>query len=135
MDLQQPCPCGSNITYSLCCLPYHQGTLDAPSALILMRSRYSAYATKHVDYIIKTTHHLHPDQQIPLEKRKKDIETFCMQTTFKGLEILSYEEGESTSTVTFRAHLSQQSHDASFTEKSRFEKIHGQWRYLTGVIS
>jgi SEC-C motif domain protein len=119
------CPCHSGKLYAECCAPYHQGTL-APTAVALMRSRYSAYALSNANYIIATTHPNHPDSALPLSKRKKQIKDFCRNTTFKGLDILEVTEN----TVTFRAHLTQKGHDVSFTEKSAFEELNGRWLYL-----
>ena len=48
------CPCGSKKKFSLCCLPLikHEETASSPEKL--MRSRYSAYATKNSKYIYDT---------------------------------------------------------------------------------
>ncbi len=125
------CSCGSGKSYSDCCKPLHQGKA-AGSAEALMRSRYSAYVLRLVDYIIKTTHPLNPDASRSLEERKKEIEQFCKATIFKGLKILDVEEGEEKSTVTFTAFLIQGENNFSFTEKSTFEKVLGHWLYLKG---
>ncbi len=131
--LNELCLCGSRDSYALCCGSCHQD-IPAKSAQALMRSRYCAYALGLVDYIIKTTHPLHPDSARPLEVRKKEIEEFCKTTVFKGLKILDVQEGETQSTVKFTVFLSQAGKDFSFTEKSTFEKVHGQWLYLSGQI-
>lgn len=52
---KKTCPCGSRKLFSQCCEPFHKGALP-PTAEALMRSRYSAYANKNVDYIVETTH-------------------------------------------------------------------------------
>ena len=39
-----------------CCEPYIKGLKNPETAVVLMRSRYSAYATQHADYLIATTH-------------------------------------------------------------------------------
>lgn len=53
---KKTCPCGSRKVFSQCCQPFHEGKALPPTAEALMRSRYSAYATKNVDYIVDTTH-------------------------------------------------------------------------------
>ena len=121
------CPCGSGKSYAVCCGPLHQGAA-APSPEALMRSRYSAYALGLVDYIVKTTHLQNHDAQKPVEVRKKEIEQFCKMTLFKGLKILDV----GTDTVKFTVCLSQDGKDFSFTEKSTFEKVLGNWLYLRG---
>ncbi len=122
------CPCGSQLPYLSCCGRYHQGDYP-PTALALMKSRYSAYATKQIDYIIATTHPDHSDAQIPLAQRREQIKAFSEHTLFEKLDILAVEEGDPFSTVTFRASLKQNGKDVSFTEKSLFEKVGLRWLY------
>ena len=47
------CPCGSGKSADACCVPYHEGT-PAPTALALMRSRYSAFVLGNGDYLAAT---------------------------------------------------------------------------------
>jgi SEC-C motif-containing protein len=129
MNLLTQCPCNSGESYQNCCCSFHQGKFP-PTALALMRSRYSAYALGLADYIIKTTH---PQNEQPLSR--ETIQQFSASTQFKNLEILKIEEGPKTSTVTFKASLMNNGQDISFTEKSLFEKIGDQWLYLSGTIS
>ena len=94
-----------------------------------MRSRYSAYALKLADYIIRTTH---PENNSAISdpvEWKKDIITFSQMTDFTGLKIIDFHEETNRATVTFRAILKQKLHDVSFTEKSLFLKIKGRWLY------
>jgi SEC-C motif domain protein len=91
-----------------------------------MRSRYSAYAMGNAAYIIATTHPDHPDSQISLPQRRKEIKKFCRQTQFQNLEILD----EAETSVTFKATLLLDNQDVSFTEKSAFAKLNDQWFYL-----
>lgn len=54
------CPCGSGNTYIQCCKPYHESkVINDPTSLI--KSRYSAYSTSNIDYIIQTTSKLSSD--------------------------------------------------------------------------
>ena len=52
----QSCFCGSAIPFTQCCEPILVGNQKAVTAEVLMRSRYSAYATHDADYLIATTH-------------------------------------------------------------------------------
>lgn len=121
------------MVYEHCCKRFHDGTLP-PTALDLMRSRYAAYALGKVDYIIQTTHQKNSSRKANLAAWKKDLQLFCLQTEFIGLQILSFEDGDLSSTVTFNARLLQKQHDASFTEKSHFEKVNGRWLYKSGEM-
>lgn len=129
-----PCPCCSGDAYSKCCKPYHSGKLPE-SALQLMRSRYSAYALCLPDYIVRTTHPDNPQFLSNTALWLEQIAEFCQQTQFKKLEILDFQESGSAATVTFIAHLAQNQKDASFKEKSHFEKIKGKWLYRSGQVS
>lgn len=125
------CPCGSGDKFMKCCGKYIRGEL-APTAEKLMRSRYSAYATGHVDYIVKTTHPDNPSAKMPAQARRKEIEAFCKNTTFEKLDVLDFLPGTPFATVTFHAHLSQEGNSFVLAEKSRFEKVNGAWLYLDG---
>ncbi len=127
--MEKKCPCCSGKSYAECCKPYHDGALP-PTALALMRSRYSAYALGNKDYIIHTTHPKSPYFEKDLDKWKKGIEEFSRTTEFVKLEIL-----ESTDdTVKFAAHLRQNDRPFILEEKSQFEKIDGKWLYLSGLV-
>lgn len=128
------CPCHSGKFYSSCCEPFHTGKEFAQTALLLMRSRYSAYAKMLVGYILQTTH---PQNEL-FKQSKQQIENgiiaFASSTDFTNLEIVEFVDGEKEAWVTFIAHLSQEGHDASFREKSRFLKVAGKWLYRSAVI-
>ncbi len=127
------CPCHSNKLYRDCCKPYHEGAVPE-NALVLMRSRYSAYALHLSDYIINTTHPDHPSFQRNTARWREEILDFCKNTRFESLEILDFTPDTQGATVTFIAHLKQGARDASFREKSRFIKVDGHWLYESGVL-
>lgn len=118
------CPCCSGKTYSDCCKPCHDG-IPAPTALALMRSRYSAYALGNAKYIIQTTHPKSPYFEKNQKKWELGILEFCKTTKFLRLEIV--DSGENW--VHFKAHL-QQAHPFILDELSDFEKVDGKWLYL-----
>lgn len=128
-DSKNLCPCCSDIEYDQCCKPFHEGRLPE-KALQLMRSRYSAYALNLPDYIMATTH---PSNQHYSKNKltwRKNLAEFSKNTSFDKLEIHNYTD----STVTFTAHLTQNGKDATFTEKSLFEKIDQRWLYVSGKL-
>lgn len=126
------CPCHSGKPYEECCKPLHQGKA-AVNALLLMRSRYAAYALGLADYIIRTTHPTNLHYSNDLATWKKDILHFSRETRFIGLTIHDWVHGEREASVTFTAHLSQKNQDVSFTEKSRFVKEAGAWYYQNPI--
>lgn len=127
-DTRFLCPCHSSKKYDECCAPYHRG-MAAPTALALMRSRYSAYALKLVEYVVKTTHPKSPLQ--PLDAAS--LKDFCDHTRFLGLEIVDFQDGQETATVIFRPRLMQNGKELVYTEKSLFEKVDGRWYYKESV--
>lgn len=128
-----PCPCHSGRIYRNCCECLHQGTLPK-DALALMRSRYTAYALRHAEYIIKTTHPNNPSYQSNYDKWTEEILLFSDTMRFERLEIVSFIHGKDVAFVTFIAHLKHNYRDATFKEKSRFEKVDGRWLYHSAQI-
>jgi len=127
------CPCGSEKQYEKCCKPYHMGK-KPENALILMKSRYSAYFFHMADYIINTTDSKNINFQKDKKKWKKEILFFCKNTKFEKLEILDFKEEKNRAYVVFKASLSQNNKDVSFTEKSYFEKNNSRWLYTNREI-
>ncbi len=132
-DQDFKCPCSSGKAYRDCCSLYHQGK-EAENALILMRSRYCAYALNNVEYIVRTTHPRHPAVSQNLQQWKEEIMQFAMHTDFESLEILYFQEHGDQATVIFIAHLMHNGEDASFTERSYFAKSEGKWLYVNGDV-
>src|SRR5262245_12717464 len=83
------CPCRSGKPYNNCCRPYHTGTV-APNALLLMRSRYTAYALDNVSYLIATSHPEFEEYTEDTDKWKEELRAFCDATQFEGLEIKEF---------------------------------------------
>lgn len=132
-DTEFPCPCSSGKPYQQCCEVYHLGKIPE-SAVALMRSRYSAYALNHIDYIVRTTHPRHPAVAQNLAAWKEEILKFCMQTDFEKLEVIDSKESGDRAAVIFIAHLKQGEDDVTFTERSYFAKVNGVWLYVNGDI-
>ncbi len=132
LTVNSPCPCGSPLKYKKCCKVFHDNIKNPLNALELMKSRFSAYAFKQSNYIIKTTHKENQDYSENILEWKKEIEIFSSNTDFDKLEILEFIKGEIESFVTFRANLFQNKNDVSFIEKSRFKKEDNIWFYVDG---
>ncbi|CAA6814441.1 MAG: Unknown protein [uncultured Sulfurovum sp.] len=124
------CPCGSKNKYKKCCLIYHKGA-KPKTALLLMKSRYVAYAVGNSSYIVKTTHQNNEQYMTDTKAWKESIDVFCKETEFLGLEILEFIDGDEEAFVTFKALLSS----GEMIEKSRFLKVNGFWLYENGEVS
>lgn len=131
-----PCPCTSGKLYNKCCGPFHSGKELPPTALDLMRSRFSAFALGLTDYLVKTTHSDNPERKTETdpERWKRDLDAIASQARFDSLKILEFKDGDSQSEVTFRAFISKGEEDLSFTERSLFTKEDGVWLYREGSI-
>lgn len=128
-NLNEKCPCGSGLKYKKCCYTYHKGK-KAQNALILMKSRYSAYACTQVKYIEMTTYKIDED----LEVFRSNVLTFCQNTAFQKLTIIDFIEKEDEAFVTFNAQIFSNKEDISFSEKSRFIKKEETWYYVDGIM-
>ncbi|CFQ89842.1 Predicted metal-binding protein related to the C-terminal domain of SecA [Yersinia frederiksenii] len=130
--LSEQCPCGSAIEYKKCCEPYHLSTQVAASPAILMRSRYSAYAKKNVDYLIKTWH---PDCNA--QEWRAGIEQSFANTLWHRLIVITETTGshEDEGFVEFIAHFTDdnKAQRSVMHERSRFLRIEKNWYYIDGV--
>jgi len=119
------CPCGRDQTYAACCGRYHAGEA-APDAESLMRSRYSAYVTKDVDYLLASWH---PDTR-PATLSLDDAPG--QRTQWLGLSVQRHViTGEDTAEVEFTARYRVGGGSAvKMVEHSRFQRIDGRWYYL-----
>ncbi len=125
------CPCGSLKKYKKCCKVFHEGD-SAKNALELMKSRYSAYAANNASYLMETTHRENPDYSSDIKTWEETLHDYFDHTSFEGLEIYDFVDGENEAYVTFKATISQGAIDASFVEKSKFVKVNGKWFYHSG---
>jgi len=120
------CFCGSDQPFSRCCGPIIKGTVVANSAEKLMRSRYSAYVTAAIEYLIATTHGSKRSQS-----SKKEIEQWAKTNSWQRLEVVHTE----TFTVEFKAYFKDRSSKPQIHhEKSTFVFERGNWFYLDGVF-
>lgn len=128
------CPCCSGLNYTECCKRFHDGALPK-NALELMRSRYTAYVLNLPEYIIQTTHPASPQYRTDRSLWIRKIAGFSNHCSFNKLEILDHKEQGALATVTFVAHITQDEKDATFTEKSYFERMKGKWLYRHGQLA
>lgn len=124
------CPCGSKKNYSECCEPLICGKSAAQTAQQLMRSRYSAFCKREVDYLIATWH---PSRRH--EINRESLLKTAESCDWLSLSILNTVEGESSDLqgeVEFLA-IFKKDKLGAMQERSLFSKERGQWFYLDGV--
>ena len=127
----KPCPCCSGKAFKTCCQPYLRGKAFAPTALALMRSRYTAFTKANVAYLLKTW--------APTEATKVNpdgLEAWASRAIWLSLEIIATEAGgrnDNEGTVEFIASFQLDNISQQIHEKSLFHKIAGRWIYLHGI--
>jgi SEC-C motif-containing protein len=118
------CYCGSQENFQECCEPIIKGIQKPSTAESLMRSRYSAYATHEVDYLLETTH---------ISERKyyskAEILNWAISNQWQKLEIINATEN----TVEFKAYfLDSELQSQIHHELSTFKLENGSWFYVDG---
>ncbi|WP_343706641.1 YchJ family metal-binding protein [Flavobacterium sp.] len=118
------CFCDTGLLFENCCGLYLNNNRKAPSALALMRSRYSAYAIHNADYLTETTY---------VSERKyyskPEILRWAVSNKWQKLEILSFTENN----VEFKAYfLDSDNQSQVHYEFSTFKFENGAWYYLDG---
>ena len=122
-----PCPCGTAKPYRVCCKPLHRGTAQAQTAERLMRSRYSAFCKRHVEYLIATRH---PSQCKPDDRAA--LTATIDRHQWLGLRILDKHRGGRTDNVGYVEFVAYFSGPGQIHERSKFVKEDGQWFYFDG---
>jgi SEC-C motif-containing protein len=122
--IQKKCYCGSLKNFADCCEPFINGNQKAPTALALMQSRYSGYATLQADYLLATTH---------ISQRncysKSEILNWATSNQWLKLEIINSTEN----TVEFKAYfLDSKLQNQIHHELSTFKLENGSWFYVDG---
>ncbi|HEU4788471.1 MAG TPA: YchJ family metal-binding protein [Flavobacterium sp.] len=118
------CYCGSQESFESCCDLYISGAQQASTALVLMKSRYSAYATHQADYLLATTH--------SSERKyysREEILHWATTNKWQKLEIIASTEN----TVEFMAYFIDSNNvNQVHHEFSTFKKENGSWFYVDG---
>mmetsp|Transcript_30663 Transcript_30663/g.29274 ORF Transcript_30663/g.29274 Transcript_30663/m.29274 type:complete len:256 (-) Transcript_30663:286-1053(-) len=147
VDGTSKCLCGSDVVYQHCCKPYHENKVNDPESLI--RSRYSAYASSNIDFIISSTSEVSSDYRSFIEtpvapanglKRwAKSIRSNMLdEFRYVRMEIdaVSY-SGDEAALVSW-CHLAIRKADNvmyPIAETSTIVKAKGVWSYVSGVVS
>src|SRR5512143_2035945 len=89
------CPCGSGDPVLACCQMYIDG-VPAPTALALMRSRYTAFVRGAIDYLMETH-----DESKRATVDRGSLAAWSRDTLWLGLEIVATEKGGETDSEGF----------------------------------
>jgi len=139
-DTSNLCPCGTGLSYKKCCQSWHDTQplgSGAQTCEQLMRSRYSAYVLKKVDFLMETT--------CPKSREKglrESILRSLKNTTWVDLTILRTQQGavnDKIGKVEFIAKFSEtkpsgKQVEGKLHELSRFRRYEGRWVYVDGDL-
>jgi SEC-C motif domain protein len=107
--------------------------VPAPTALALMRSRYTAFVRGAIDYLIDTHD---PSTRGSLDRAA--LAQWSRDTSWRGLEIVATERGgedDDDGIVEFIARGVTNGRPFAQRERSRFRRSDGAWFYVDGKVS
>lgn len=128
MSTDPKCLCGNSAPFDACCGPFLAGAA-ARTAEQLMRSRYSAFTQANVEYLRKT--HAQPMSN----GDALELQAWAKSVVWLALFVDAREGGGEADTdgyVSFRARWMQGKTWVESSERSKFVKIDGAWRYVEG---
>ncbi len=116
------CPCQSGLSFEDCCSPALSGISWPQTPEKLMRSRYTAYALKNVDWLVETW----------AESERDSLDFFALEEELKNLEYTGLKILEARGDrVSFEArHREAGGRGGRLKENSRFIQKDGRWYYL-----
>lgn len=121
------CPCKSGASFDQCCQAILSGLKKAETAEALMRSRYSAYVTSNVSYLLKTWHPSTRPSAI-------DPETIPAWYDLNVLHMQGGQVYDTEGTVEFIATALNKGTVVMLHEVSFFVKEDDQWLYVSGEM-
>lgn len=126
----EECLCCSGLSFEECCQPYLQRKKHAPTPEKLMRSRYTAFALKDLDYILATM------RGKALHVFRKTHES-TDEVKWEKLVIVAAPEVTPLAEegfVEFIAYYLHAGSPGTLHEKSRFVKRKECWYYIDGQM-
>jgi SEC-C motif domain protein len=123
-------PFRDNAALEAYCLPFIRGEKQPATAAELMASRYVAYATCAIDYLIATH-----DPKTRSATDRKATKEWSESAEWRGLEILKTEAGgadDQDGVVEFIARYATDGVEHAHHERSRFRRVDGRWYFIDG---
>jgi SEC-C motif-containing protein len=115
--------------YEECCAPRHTAARPAETALALMRSRYSAFTRGDGPYLVATC------ARLPRPGEAEALGAWGRSVGWVGLTVEAVEgggPGDADGVVQFTARFVEAGALVALSERSRFARADGRWRYLEG---
>ena len=123
------CPCGTGKPYAACCGIFISGTQAAPTPETLMRSRYTAYHQKNVDYIANT-------MKSPASDGfdKKTARQWAERINLTRLNVVRASQDGKRGIVEFFATYTENNTPKTLHEISEFRCDNGLWYYIDQIL-
>lgn len=125
------CPCGSGDVLGACCGPVLRGERRAPTAVALMRSRYTAFAVRDLEHLLRSWY------PTTAPSREDLAASLAEEVRWLRLEIHASSAGgpfDDAGTVEFTAISKGPGGRTVQHELSRFVREDGTWLYLDGQV-
>ena len=126
------CPCGSGMPFDDCCAPLLAGA-PAPTALALLRSRYTAFVRGDIGYLAAT---LAPDIRGDFDQ--VEAERVAGEAKWQGLDIRMVTGGgvgDDAGAIEFIARFSLQGQPRIQHERATFGRQDGRWLCTGGEMN
>lgn len=125
------CPCGSGDVFGACCAPVLRRERRAGTAQALMRSRFTAFAVRDLEHLLRSWHpRTRPSQE-------ELAGSLAQEVRWLRLDVLAAERGgpfDDEGTVEFTASSKTSSGRQQQHEVSRFVREEGSWLYVDGEL-
>lgn len=121
------CPCLSGLPFGECCGPVLAGARPAPTAVQLMRSRFTAFAAGDADHLLASWHPSTRPSELELDPGQRWLRLDIDDRVAGG-------PLDAEGVVEFTAHYRAGGERGALHERSRFVREHGRWLYLDGVV-
>lgn len=121
------CPCTSGDLYDSCCGPILSGVRAAPTAVTLMRSRFTAFATGDTEHLLRSWHPSTRPARLEVDP----------EVRWTRLDVLDSAAGgpfDNDGVVEFEAFYREHGAARSIHERSRFVRENRAWTYLDGKL-
>ena len=126
--MSELCICQSGKEKIKCCQRFLDGQVKTKTPVQLMRSRYSAFALGgYGDYLLSTW-------SISQRKGMTEAELSIRSMDWVGLEILQKAQKGDQAIVEFKAYYQVDNEKLAHHERSMFERVNGQWFYISGDV-
>jgi len=120
------CPCLSGLAFGECCDRFIGGAAHAPTAVQLMRSRYTAFATGAAGYLLATWHPASRPDDLELDPAIRWLRLDIERTEGGG-------PFDRDGVVEFTAHYRHAGERGSQHETSRFTRLEDRWCYVDAI--